>query len=371
MQTMQHKSHDKILDIIILGSGPAGLSAALYSSRGQAQTLVISGPEPGGQLMLTPSIENYPGITTSGSGLIDNMMAQCKEFGVQFLTDFVTEITITNPTQTTSPEHSTTPSSKPHYLFKLTTTQDTYYARSVIIATGSKAKWLEAPGAEQFKGNGISTCATCDGWAYRNKTVAIIGGGNTAVEEAIYLSKACKEVILIHRRDTLRAEKIMQKAMFSIPNIKYIWNSIVTQVHPHTTSSSTTTPPPHTFTPFQQDQNTLSHITIQNTLDHHLSTLSIDGIFVAIGHEPNTSFLSNLTNPTNLPSPSDEYPVKPLILDQSGYIHTHQTVHTGIPGLYAAGDVIADSAHLGKQAVVAAATGCTAAMNALKFLHHS
>ena len=356
---MHSKSIDPkhILDIIILGSGPAGLSAALYSARGQANTLVISGSETGGQLMLTPSIENYPGIITSGAGLVDNMMNQCKEFGVQFLNDFVTEIRVVKNTVISGLRDDVN-------VFELCTTQGVYYAKVVIIATGSKAKWLEVPGAEQFKGNGISTCATCDGWAYRHKTVAVIGGGNTAVEEAIYLSKACKEVVLIHRRNTLRAEKIMQKIMFAIPNIRYVWDSVVVEVHEGDGENETG----NMEKLYGQAQAALSHVTIQNVLDHKLSTLHLDGIFVAIGHEPNTAFLANLTDINNLPVQSEHGSIKPLVLDQTGYIHTEHTVNTGIPGLYAAGDVIADSAYLGKQAVVAAATGCTAAMNALKFL---
>lgn len=382
-------SYSDILDIVILGSGPAGLTAALYGARGYANTLVISGQEPGGQLMLTHSVENYPGIISSGPELIDKMTEQCKEFGAKFVIDHVTQIeqvasaavcavqnhsdntnvssSQLDHTQNTS-NHATTENADTNTssafaqsssldssfsislcakvpsatvstsetathasLFKLTTSQRVYYAKTVIIATGSRARWLDLQDIDKFKSNGVSTCATCDGFAYRGLTVAVIGGGNTAVEEALYLSKSVKEVILIHRRDTLRAEKIMQNALSMAKNVRYEWNSVASQL-------------------IHQD-NQLTGLKIQNIHDKTEKNIALDGIFLAVGHEPNTNFVKDL-----------------LTLDEGGYIHTINTVETQIPGLYAAGDVIAESHHLGKQAVVAAGTGCTAAMKALKYL---
>ncbi len=357
-------THSEIIDILILGSGPAGLTAALYAARGYANTLVISGQEPGGQLMLTHSVENYPGIISSGPELIDKMTAQCKQFGAKFVIDYVTSIeqvsqgpfmqlnqdatNVTVQCQTDSSiscessvnvsicadvkadqtSHDTAGNS---HVFKVTAVQSVYYAKAVIIATGSRARWLDLPDIDRFKSNGVSTCATCDGFAYRGLTVAVIGGGNTAVEEALYLSKLAKEVILIHRRDTLRAEKIMQDALFAAKNIRYEWHSIASElIH---------------------NNNEITGLKIKNILDNTEKDIQLDGIFLAVGHEPNTNFVKDL-----------------LTLDSSGYIHTSNTVETDISGLYAAGDVIEESHHLGKQAVVAAGTGCTAAMKALKYL---
>lgn len=369
-------THSDIIDILILGSGPAGLTAALYGARGYANTLVISGQEPGGQLMLTHSVENYPGIISSGPELIDKMTEQCKEFGAKFVIDYVTQIekisgadvihantsedtSETNDVRSTSASLDTsvsisicaqmpnvesvttertisasTSDSSPASstdLFKITTSHRVYYTKTVIIATGSRARWLELKDIDKFKSNGVSTCATCDGFAYRGLTVAVIGGGNTAVEEALYLSKLAKEVILIHRRDTLRAEKIMQNALSMAKNVRYEWNSVASElIH---------------------ENNEITGLKIRNILDNTEKNIALEGIFLAVGHEPNTNFVKDL-----------------LTLDSGGYISTINTVETHIPGLYAAGDVIAESHHLGKQAVVAAGTGCTAAMKALKYL---
>lgn len=300
-------------DIIILGSGPAGLTAGVYAARGNAKTMIIHGPQPGGQLMYTQHIDNYPGVVTSGPGLIDNMKKQCAELNVTFVQDYAVSV------------------SKNMDSFQVNTSTNSYQAKSVIVATGSSSKWLEVPGAEQFKGNGISTCATCDGFAFRNKTVAVVGGGNTAVEDAIYLAKMAKKVYLIHRRDQLRAEKIMQDALFKLDTVEFVWNTTVSEV--------------------LSQNNLITGVKIDTKGSE--DTIDLDGIFVAIGHTPNTQFLQNF-----------------IELDEYGYVITTNTTDTTYPGFYIAGDVSVISSDLGKQAIVAAGTGCTAAMKALKFISH-
>lgn len=294
-------------DIAIIGSGPAGYTSALYTSRANKTTCVIKGRQPGGQLMLTHSIENYPGIIDSGFGLMNKMEKQAIQFGTQTISDHVTNIAIHNN------------------LFTLTCQKTTITAKAVIIATGSTAKWLNLPNEKNIPQ--ISTCATCDGFAYKNKHVAIIGGGNTAVEDALYLSNLCTHITLIHRRDTLKAEQISQDKLFKLPNISFKWHTQITS--------------------YLTDQhNNLTGLTIQSTLNpSSIETLTISGLFIAIGHTPNTDFIKNLVH-----------------LTEHGYI---PDITTNIPGLFAAGDVMDP---IDKQAITAAGYGCIAARRALHYL---
>lgn len=293
----------KECDIAIIGSGPAGLTAGIYAARGSVKTVLLEGDEPGGQLMYTQSIENFPGKIDTGFGLVDSMKKQAASFGVEFLATHVHSISM-----------------KEEY-FVLTCKTGVVAAKAVIVATGSNARWLNLPNEEKFRGNGISTCATCDGFAVRGKTAAIVGGGNTAAEDAIYLSNLCEKVFLIHRRDSLRAEKILQDKLFSLGNIEVLWN--------------------------EQIEAYLGEEELTGLLLASGRKLPVDGLFVAIGHVPNTAFVKDLL-------PTDEF----------GYLKTNG-VETKIPGLFAAGDVMDPT---DRQAITAAGYGCSAARKALQFL---
>lgn len=309
-------------EIAIIGSGPAGLTAGIYAARGNAKTVIIEGDDQGGQLMYTQSIENYPGFVTTGPNLISEMRKQVSESGGTFIQEHITKINHTDN----------------HFI--LHGKRGSIQAKSVIIATGSNAKWLDVPGASKFQGNGISTCATCDGFAYKNKTVAILGGGNTAVEDAIYLSKLCTKVLLIHRRDTLRAEQILQTRLFALNNIEYHWNNIITSI---------------------ADTDEFSGVILQNTITQETKVIEIDGLFVAIGHTPNTAFLSDL-----LPLTADGYiNANPLPSHLQNQYDSIKSVHTHIPGLFVAGDVMDPT---DRQAITAAGYGCMAARRALHYI---
>ena len=302
--------------VAILGSGPAGLSAAIYAARAGLSPIVIQGIQPGGQLTTTTDVENYPGFrdVIQGPWLMEEMQAQAEHVGTRMVWDHIAAVDLT---------------SRPIRLTGDSGTQ--YFADSLIIATGAQAKWLNLPSEEHMKGRGASACATCDGFFYRGKRVAVIGGGNTAVEEALYLTNHSHDVTLIHRRDSLRAEKILQDRLFANPHIKIIWDSEVTE-----------------FVGGGEPE-ALIGLDIKNRLTGEVSRIDVEGAFVAIGHKPATELFDGQ-----------------LKLDSDGYLEVETgTTKTSIPGVFACGDVM-DKIY--RQAVTAAGTGCMAALDAEKYL---
>lgn len=340
---------EDIIDVLIIGSGPAGMTAAIYAARGNVKTTIIEGPLFGGQLMYTASIENYPGFfsndpafITSGPNLMFGMRRQAEELGIDFITDSVIEIV---PALETVKIYLTDDNSKTQLkqntkLFTVKCEAGIYYARSVIVATGSSAKWLDLPLIEKYKGNGVATCATCDGFAYRGKDVAIIGGGNTAAEDAIYLAQIARRVTLIHRRDTMRAEQILQKTLFAMPNVSYVWNSEAIGL----------------LEKSGEYGDEFAGLQVENIKTKEKQDIFVDGLFIAIGHIPNTSIVKDL-----IPLTSEGY------VDTSEYLHDKGVV-TCVPGLFVAGDMMD---FIDRQAITAAAYGCMAARRALHFLYHS
>ncbi len=301
-------------NITIIGSGPAGYTAAIYAARAGLSPLMVSGLEQGGQLMITTDVENYPGFEKpiQGPWLMDQMKNQAESFGTRILLDFVKDVDLE-----TSP-------------FKLKTEKQLIETNSIVIATGAKANWLNIKGEQEFMGFGVSACATCDGFFFKDKDVAVVGGGNTAVEEALFLSNLCKKVYVIHRRDNLRAEKILQERLFKKENVNFIWDSNVTEING------------------DLEKKKLQSITIKNK-KNETNQLSIDGFFVAIGHSPATNLFKNK-----------------LQMDDDGYIFTKpNSTKTDIEGVFAAGDV---TDRLYRQAVTAAGMGCMSAIEAESFL---
>jgi thioredoxin reductase (NADPH) len=302
--------------VAILGSGPAGLTAAIYAARAGLSPIVIQGIQPGGQLTTTTDVENYPGFrdVIQGPWLMEEMQAQAEHVGTRMVWDHISAVDL---------------KSRPIRLTGDSGTQ--YFADSLIIATGAQAKWLNLPSEEHMKGRGASACATCDGFFYRGKRVAVIGGGNTAVEEALYLTNHSHDVTLIHRRDSLRAEKILQDRLFANPHIKIIWDSEVAE-----------------FVAGGEPE-ALVGLDIKNRLTGEISRIPVEGAFVAIGHKPATELFDGQ-----------------LDLDSDGYIQVETgTTRTSIPGVFASGDVM-DKIY--RQAVTAAGTGCMAALDAEKYL---
>jgi thioredoxin reductase (NADPH) len=302
--------------LIIIGSGPAGYTAAVYAARANLQPMLISGNQPGGQLSITTDVENYPGFADviQGPWLMEQMQQQAKNVGTLMLEDHVTELNLK-----TKPFAVKTESGK------------SFTADSVIISTGAQAKWMGLPSEEKFRGFGVSGCATCDGFFFRKKKVMVIGGGNTAVEEALYLTNHASEVTLVHRRDSLRAEKMLQERLLKHPKIKVLWNHVLEEV--------------------LGDDNPLNvtGAKLKDTITGKTSEIDMDGIFIAIGHKPNTGIVKGQ-----------------LDLDEEGYIITKPgSVTTNIPGVFACGDV---QDKIYKQAVTAAGTGCMSALEAEKFL---
>ncbi|MDD3799198.1 MAG: thioredoxin-disulfide reductase [Novosphingobium sp.] len=302
--------------MLIIGSGPAGLSAAIYGARAGMEPIVVQGLQPGGQLTITTDVENYPGFrdVIQGPWLMQEMQAQAEHVGTRMMWDTIVEIDLASG----SP-------------FKaIGDSGDEYVGDVLVIATGAQAKWLGVPGEQELGGKGVSACATCDGFFYRGKKVAVIGGGNTAVEEALYLTNHSDDVTLIHRRDELRSEKILQDRLFANDKITPLWNKAVTG--------------------FVAGENgTLSHLELEDTVTGEKSTLEVDGAFVAIGHAPATGLFKGK-----------------LELDGSGYVVVQPgTPKTAIPGVFACGDVMD---HTYRQAVTAAGTGCMAALDAERFL---
>jgi thioredoxin reductase (NADPH) len=299
--------------VTIIGTGPAGLTAALYTGRANLSPLVIEGIEKGGQLMLTTTVENYPGFRDGimGPDLMEDMRVQAERFGATFVTGDVSTIDL---------------SQRP---FRVNVGKTEYTSDTVILATGASAKWLDLGVDKQLSGRGVSTCATCDGFFFKGRDVAIIGGGDTAMEEAIYLSKLCSTVTVIHRRDTLRASKVMQDKAKSTANIKWIWNTAVVDIR-------------------DLAKGEVTGLVLKNLETGETSELPVAGVFIAIGHIPNTKLVAGQ-----------------VTLDDNGYIVTHGGTRTNVPGVFAAGDV---QDHVYRQAVTAAGTGCMAAIDAERFL---
>ncbi|RPJ74195.1 MAG: thioredoxin-disulfide reductase [Acidobacteria bacterium] len=302
-----------VRDVIIIGSGPAGLTAAVYTARANLKPLVIEGHEAGGQLMLTTAVENFPGFTDGilGPELMGAMRGQAERFGAEIIQGHVVSVDL---------------SQRP---FVVRTDEAEYRGRSLIIATGASARLLGLPGERTLMGHGVSTCATCDGFFFRNKPIAVVGGGDSALEEAIYLTRFASKVTLVHRRDTLRASKIMQDKAFANPKIEFRWNSVVEDVK-------------------DVEKGFLTHLVLRDTVTGELSALPVDGAFVAIGHTPNTSLFAGQ-----------------LEMDANGYLVTHNGTRTNVPGVFACGDV---QDHIYRQAVTAAGSGCMAALDAEHYL---
>lgn len=309
-------------EVVIVGSGPAGLTAAIYTARANLSPLVIEGEpsstsdQPGGQLMLTTDVENYPGFVDgiTGPELMSNLRAQAARFGATYLTDKVTRVDL-----------GVTP-------FELwvgdpKAAEPTYRARSVIVATGARSLMMQVPGEERLLGHGLSTCATCDGFFFRGHNIAVIGGGDSAVEEATFLTKFADSVTLIHRRKELRASKIMQDRAFRNPKISFVWDTVVEEVLGDTSVSS---------------------LRVRNTITNEQSVMDVTGVFVAIGHQPNTGLFAGQ-----------------LDMDENGYLLTKQGSLTNVDGVFACGDV---QDHVYRQAVTAAGSGCMAALDVERWL---
>ncbi|NLR71540.1 thioredoxin-disulfide reductase [Novosphingobium sp. ERN07] len=301
--------------MLIIGSGPAGLSAAIYGARAGMQPIVVQGLQPGGQLTITTDVENYPGFrdVIQGPWLMQEMQAQAEHVGTRMMWDTILDVNLDG-----SPFRATGDSG------------DIYEGDVLVIATGAQAKWLGVEGEQEFSGKGVSACATCDGFFYRGKKVVVIGGGNTAVEEALYLTNHSTDVTLIHRRDSLRAEKILQDRLHAHPNVKVLWNQKVDSF-------------------VGEGGKGLTGVKLVDTVTGEESIVATDGAFVAIGHAPATELFKSK-----------------LELDESGYIVVQPgTPKTAIPGVFACGDVMD---HTYRQAVTAAGTGCMAALDAERFL---
>jgi thioredoxin reductase (NADPH) len=302
--------------LIILGSGPAGYTAAIYAARAMLKPVVIQGNQPGGQMTITTDVENYPGFAevVQGPWLMEQMRAQAEHVGTEFIMDHIVKVDLRR---------------RP---FRLSgDSGDTYTCDALVIATGAQARWLGLPSEEQFKGYGVSACATCDGFFYKGKKVAVIGGGNTAVEEALFLTNFAEKVTLVHRRDSFRAERIMQERLFKNPKVEVVWNSVLEEVQG------------------TGDPKTVTGVRLRNVTTGDTSTLAVDGVFVAIGHVPATGLFKDQ-----------------LEMNASGYLITEpDSTRTSIPGVFAAGDV---KDEVFRQAVTAAGMGCMGALEAERYL---
>jgi thioredoxin reductase (NADPH) len=303
----------EVRDVIIIGSGPAGYTAALYAARGKLNPLLFEGSvTSGGALMNTTEVENFPGFPDGvlGPELMDNIRKQAERFGAELIPDDVTEVDL-----------SATPK-------VVKVGEDTYLARTVIIATGSRYRELAAPGEKRLSGHGVSWCATCDGFFFRESDIAVIGGGDSALEEATFLTRFARSVTIVHRRDSLRASKIMQDRATSNPKIKFAWDSVVEEV---------------------LGEDRVSGLRLRNVKTGAESVLPVTGMFVAIGHDPRSELFTGQ-----------------LPVDEEGYLLVeHPTSRTAIDGVFAAGDVVD---HIYRQAVTAAGTGCAAALDAERWL---
>ncbi|OLE84710.1 MAG: thioredoxin-disulfide reductase [Crenarchaeota archaeon 13_1_20CM_2_51_8] len=298
-------------DVIIIGSGSAGYTAAIYACRAGRKTLVLAGSIPGGQLMITSDVENFPGFPEGvlGPELMEKLRRQAEKFGPEIIYDDVSFVDF---------------SSRP---FKVVAGGKSYEGKSVIIATGANAKWLGLPSETKFRGRGVSSCATCDGFFFKGKDVVTVGGGDTAMEEANFLANITNSVTVVHRRDTLRASKIMQERATANPKIHFVWDSAVKEI---------------------TGDDKVTGVRLHNLKSGKDSHVNADGVFIAIGYEPNTGFLKGKVD-----------------LDSQGYVVTRKDTETNVPGVFAAGDV---RDHKYRQAVTAAADGCMAAIDADRFL---
>ena len=307
---------EKIKKVLIIGSGPAGYTAAIYASRSGLNPTLISGLEPGGQLTITTDVENYPGFENpiQGPWLMEQMKKQAATFGTEIINDYVKNVDFNK------------------FPFVVETEKEVFHSYSIVIATGAKAKWLNIDGEKEFMGLGVSACATCDGFFFKNKTVAVAGGGNTAVEEALFLSNLCKKVFIIHRRDKFRAEKILQDRLLKKDNIEILWNQEVKKVIG------------------DKENRCISGIEVFNNKNKTKTEMKIDGFFVAIGHAPATTLFKTK-----------------IEMDDEGYIITSpDSTKTNVDGVFAAGDV---TDKIYRQAVTAAGMGCMSAIEAESFLN--
>ena len=300
-------------NVIILGAGCSGLTAALYAARGKLEPLVIEGTQAGGQLMLTTMVENYPGFPDGvlGPELIQLMRKQAERFGAEFLTKDATAVDLTK------------------HPFTVRAGEEAFRSLALIIATGASARLLGLESERKLLGHGVSTCATCDGFFFQDQEVIVVGGGDSAMEEALFLTKYATQVTVVHRRDKLRASKIMQERAFKNPKISFIWNTTVDDI-------------------LDPEQGKVTGVRLRNLQNGEVVENPCDGVFIAIGHIPNTQLFQGQ-----------------LDLDAKGYIITYEGTRTSVPGVFAAGDVVD---HTYRQAITAAGTGCMAAIDAERFL---
>jgi thioredoxin reductase (NADPH) len=302
--------------VLIIGSGPAGYTAAIYAARANLAPILVQGLEVGGQLSITTDVENYPGFAEviQGPWLMEQMAAQASNCGAELVFDSITAVDLSR-----RPFACTADSG------------DRYMADTLILATGAQARWLGLPSEQKFSGHGVSACATCDGFFFRNKPVAVVGGGNTAVEEALYLSQMASRITLIHRRDQLRAEKVLQDRLFRNAKVEIIWDSVVDEI-------------------LGRDQPlAVTGLRLRNARTDEVSEIAVDGVFIAIGHDPATKLVKGQID-----------------MDRDGYVITApDSTATSVPGVFAAGDV---QDKIYRQAVTAAGSGCMAALEAEKFL---
>jgi thioredoxin reductase (NADPH) len=302
--------------LLILGSGPAGYTAAIYAARAMLAPVVIQGTQPGGQMTITTDVENYPGFAevVQGPWLMEQMRAQAEHVGTEFVMDHIAKVDLGRRPFRLEGESG-----------------DTYTCDALVICTGAQARWLGLASEEKFKGHGVSACATCDGFFYKGKKVIVVGGGNTAVEEALFLTNFAAQVTVVHRRDAFRAEKIMQERLFKNPKIEVVWNTVLHEV----TGSD--------------DPKTVTGVKLKHVGSGEVTSRKVDGVFIAIGHEPATALFKGQ-----------------LAMTPSGYLITEpDSTRTSIPGVFAAGDV---KDEVFRQAVTAAGMGCMAALEAERYL---
>ena len=306
---------DSLRNVTIIGSGPAGLTAALYAARANLRPVVVEGLEAGGQLMITTAVENFPGFRDGilGPDLMAEMRAQAERFGAEIVQGNVKSVSLRGEP------------------FTVKTDDVEIQSRTIIIATGASAKLIGLPSELTLMGRGVSTCATCDGFFYRGKPIAVIGGGDSALEEATFLTRFASHVTLVHRRDTLRASKIMQDKAFANPKISFEWDSEVVDI-------------------LDPSAGAVSSIVLRNLKTGAKKTIELDGVFVAIGHRPNTALFQGQ-----------------LDMDENGYLVTTDGAKTAVPGVFACGDV---QDHVYRQAITAAGSGCMAAIDAERYLEH-